>query len=195
MSRRHLLIVLLCIAWIVPGLLGREPWKTDEPYTFGVIYEMLRGGSWLVPTLAGEPFLYEPPLYYLSAALTAYLASPWLALPDGARIATGLYMALTLVFCGLAGRELHGKGHGAIAALLLMGCFGLTLRGHEMITDIVPLAGFALAYYAWALAPRRAVLAGVALGIAIGLVFLSQGVLETLILLLISALLPVISRA
>jgi 4-amino-4-deoxy-L-arabinose transferase-like glycosyltransferase len=195
MSRRHLLIVLLCLAWIVPGLLGREPWKTDEPYTFGVIFDMLRGGSWLVPTLAGEPFLHEPPLYYLSAALTAYLSSPWLALHDGARIATGLYMALALVCCGLAGRELYGKGNGTVSALLLMGCFGLTLRGHEMITDIVPLAGFALAYYAWALAPRRTVLAGVWLGIAVGMVFLSQGALETLILMAIAALLPAMSRA
>ena len=145
MTRRHLLIGLLCIAWIVPGLIGHEPWKTDEPYTFGVIYDMLRGGSWLVPTLAGEPFLHEPPLYYWTAAVTAKLSAPLLPLHDGARLATGLYVALALLFCGLAGRELHGKGNGAIATLLLLGSFGLVLRGHETITDIVPLAGFALA--------------------------------------------------
>jgi 4-amino-4-deoxy-L-arabinose transferase-like glycosyltransferase len=195
MSQRHFLIGLLCFAWILPGLIGHEPWKTDEPYTFGVIYDMLRGGSWLVPTLAGEPFLQEPPLYYLTAALTALVASPLLPLHDGARLATGVYMALTLLFCGLASRELHGKGNGAIAALLLLGCFGLVLRGHETITDIAPLAGFALAYHAWALAPRRALLGGVLLGIAIGAVFLSQGVLETLILVLITAALPGASAA
>ncbi|HTE14529.1 MAG TPA: hypothetical protein VK642_05590 [Burkholderiales bacterium] len=195
MSRRHLLISLLCLAWIVPGLVGHDPWKTDEAYTFGVVYDMLRGGSWLVPTLAGEPFLYEPPLYYLTSAATAYLASPLLPLHDGARLATGSYMALALLFCGLAGRELHGKGNGGIAALLLLGCFGLVLRGHETITDIVPLAGFALAYYAWAVALRRALLGGVLLGIAIGVVFLSQGALETLILVVITAALPAVSKA
>lgn len=195
MSRRHLLISLLCLAWIMPGLVGHEPWKTDEPYTFGVIYDMLRGGSWLVPTLAGEPYLQEPPLYYLTAALTAWLASPLLPLHDGARLATGVYMALALLFCGLAGRELHGKGNGAVAVLLLLGCFGLVLRGHETITDIVALGGFALAYYAWALVLRRASVGGVLLGVAIGMVFLSQGALETLMLLLVSLLLPVVSRA
>lgn len=195
MSQRHFLIGLLCLAWIVPGLIGHDPWKTDEAYNFGVIYDILRGGSWLVPTLAGEPFLDEPPLYYLTAALTASLASPLLPLHDGARLATGLYLALTLLFCGLAGRELHGKGKGAIAPLLIIGSFGLVLRGHEGITDIAPLAGFALAYYAWALALRRAALGGVLLGLAMGLVFLSQGTLETIMLVLIAALLPLASPA
>ena len=195
MSQRHFLICLLCVAWIVPGLIGHEPWKTDEAYTFGVIYDMLRGGSWLAPTLAGEPFLDEPPLYYLTAAATAMLASPLLPLHDGARLVTGLYMALTFLFCGLASRELNGKGNGAIAALLLLGCFGLVLRSHEMITDIVPLAGFALAYYALALVLRRALLGGLLLGLAIGAVFLSQGVLETLILLIIAGVLPAVAKA
>ena len=195
MSQRHLLISLLCIAWIVPGLLGHDPWKTDDAYTFGVVYDMLRGGSWLVPTLAGEAFLDEPPLYYLTAAVTAMLASPLLPLHDGARLATGVYMALTLLFCGMAGRELHGRGNGAIAGLLLLGCFGLVLRGHETITDIAPLAGFALAYYALALVLRRAQAGGLLLGLAIGGVFLSQGVLETLILMMIAAVLPAVSPA
>lgn len=194
MSRRHVLIALLCLAWIVPGLIGHEPWKSHETFNFGVIYDLLQGGSWLVPTLAGEPFLHEPPLYYLSAALTAYLASPLLPLHEGARLATGLYMALTLLFCGMAGRELNGKGSGATAALLLMGCIGLVMRGHEIITDIAPLAGFALAYYAWALSLRRPALAGALLGLATGVVFLSQGALETLIVVAVCAVLPLLSR-
>ena len=195
MSQRHLLICLLCLTWIVPGLIGHDPWKTDEAYTFGVIYDLLRGGSWWLPTLAGEPFLDEPPLYYLTAAATAFIASPLLPLHDGARLASGLYMALTLLFLGMAGRELHGKGSGALAALLLLGCFGLVLRGHEGITDIAPLAGFALAYYAWALLLQRALRGGALLGAAIGMVFLSQGILETLALLVIAAVLPVLSPA
>lgn len=194
MSLRHLLITLLCVAWIVPGLVAHDPWKTDDAYTFGVIYDMLRGGSWLVPTLAGETFLDEPPLYYLTAVITATLASPFLPLHDGARLATGLYMALTLLFCGMAGRELHGKGNGAVAGLLLMGCFGLVLRGHETITDVAPLAGFALAYYALALTLRRDVPGGLLLGMALGVVFLSQGTLETVIVALIAALLPAVCK-
>mgnify|MGYP003348223631 CR=1 FL=1 len=90
MTSRHSLLGLLCLAWILPGLVGHDPWKSDEAYTFGVVYDLLQDGSWLVPTLAGEPFLDEPPLYYLTAALTALLASPVLPLHDGARLATGV---------------------------------------------------------------------------------------------------------
>ena len=210
MTQRYLLLALLCLAWILPGLIGHDPWKSDEAYTFGVVYDMLQGGSWLVPTLAGEPFLDEPPLYYLTAALTALVASPVLPLHDGARLATGLFMALTLLFCAMAAREASGafsasgssssssssgKDAGMVCALLVLGSFGLLLRGHEIITDSAPLAGYALAYYALALGLRKPLAAGVSLGVALGMVFLSQGVLETLILLVIMALLPVVSSA
>ena len=52
-TQRSLLVALLCAAWILPGLIGHDPWKPDEAYSFGVVYEILRGGSWVVPTLAG----------------------------------------------------------------------------------------------------------------------------------------------
>jgi 4-amino-4-deoxy-L-arabinose transferase-like glycosyltransferase len=195
MSQRHFLIALLCLAWIVPGLIGHDPWKSDEATAFGVVLSLLQGGSWLAPTLAGEPFIDEPPLYYLISAATAWLASPLLPLHDGARLATGVFMALTFVFTGLASRELNGKGNGAVAALLLLGAFGLVVRGHQNVTDVAPLAGIALGYYALALAPRRALAGGCLLGTALGTVFLSQGILETAMLALIAAALPLAGPA
>ncbi len=197
-SQRHLLIALLCLAWIVPGLIGHDPWKSDEATTFGVVYEILRGGSWITSSLAGEPFVDEPPLYYLTAAATAWLTSAFLPLHDGARLATGLFMALTFLCCGLASRELNGRGKGAIAALLMLGCFGLVVRSHQIVTDIAPLAGFALGYYAFALAQsqnERALRAGLLLGGALSMVFLSQGTVETFILCLIAGVLPLVSAA
>lgn len=195
MSQRHYLTILLCLAWILPGLIGHDPWKSDEAYTFGMIYELLRGGSWLAPSLAGEPFFDEPPLYYLTSAATAWLTSSFLPLHDGARLATGLYMGLTFLFCGLASRELNGTGKGTLAALLLLGTFGLVVRSHQIITDIAPLAGIAMGYYALALALRRPQAAGAWLGCALGMVFLSQGLLETAILALIAMVLPLASPA
>jgi len=197
MSQRHFFVALLCLAWIVPGLIGHDPWKSDEAYTFGVVYDLLRGGSLLNPMLAGEPFLDEPPLYYLTAAATAWLTSAVLPLHDGARLATGLYMGLTFLFCGLASRELNGRGHGALAALLLLGTFGLVVRSHQTITDVAPLAGFALAYYALALAQSQQGnrMGGLLFGTAVGVAFLSQGILETAILVLMAAILPLASTA
>ncbi|MBI2314272.1 MAG: glycosyltransferase family 39 protein [Betaproteobacteria bacterium] len=170
-------LLLLCAAWILPGLVGHDPWKPDEAYSFGLVYSILKGGSWVVPTLAGEPFMEKPPLFYLTSAALAWLASPVLPLHDGARLATGLYVALALAFTGLAGRELYGRGQGWGAALVLMGCLGLLVRMHQLITDAALLAGFALAIWGLALALRRPILAGVLLGTGIGVGFMAKGLL------------------
>jgi 4-amino-4-deoxy-L-arabinose transferase-like glycosyltransferase len=187
---RHLLLTALCLAWILPGLTGHDPWKPDEAYTFGIVWEILNGGSWIVPRLAGEVYLNEPPLFHLTAAAFAHMLSPLLPVHDAARLVTGLYMALAFVFCALAGRELNGERHGSIAALLLLGCFGLVLRSHQLISDVAALCGFVVAHYGLALALRRHVLGGLWLGIGVGLVFMTQGPLEACILAVLAALLP-----
>lgn len=184
------LTAIICAAWIVPGLVGHDPWKPDEAYTFGVVYEILKGGSWIVPMLAGEAFLDAPPLFHLTAALCATVFSPLLPLHDAARLATGFYMALTFVFCGLAGRDLSGTHRGVISALLLLGCFGLVVRSHQLITDTAALAGFAIAYYGLALALRRPRSGGFWIGTGMGLVFMTQGLLESAVIAVTAATLP-----
>ena len=194
-SQRGLFVALICLAWILPGLVGHDPWKPDEAYTFGPIYEMLQGGSWVVPALAGEPFLEDPPLYYLSAAAVAVVFSGALPLHDGARIATGLWMALTLIFTAASGRELNGQRYGALAVLLLLGCFGLVVRSHQLIADVAMLGAFAMAYYGFALAPRSALRGGIWIGTGIGVGFLSTGPHTLVILGIIAALLPGLASA
>lgn len=191
MTARHAYAVCLALAWLLPGLVGHDPWKPDEAYTFGVVYEVLTGGSWVVPHLAGEPYVHAPPLFHLTAAASARLLSPPLALHDAARMATGLYMGLTLLFCGLAGRELCGRGSGALAMLLLLGTFGLVIRSHQLITDVAALAGYAMLYYGCALALRTA-WAGFWMGTGIGVIFMSQGIVATGIGVVIAALLPAV---
>ena len=53
----NVLVSLLLAAWLFPGLFGHGPWKPDEAYTFGLVYHILESGDWLVPTLAGQPFV------------------------------------------------------------------------------------------------------------------------------------------
>lgn len=195
MSWRHLLAGLMCAAWLVPGLVAHDPWKPDEAYSFGVVYEMIRGGSWIAPALAGEPFLKEPPLFYISAALSGLAFSPLLPLHDATRMATGFYVALTLIFCGLAGRELNGRGAGVLSVALLIGTLGLVVRSHQLIAQVAGLAGFAMVYYGCARALRPGAAAGIWLGTGLGVVFLSQGIPETIVAALIALLLPLVSSA
>jgi 4-amino-4-deoxy-L-arabinose transferase-like glycosyltransferase len=150
-------ILILAAAWILPGLVGHDPWKPDEAYTFGLIYSLLHGGDWVVPQLAQEPFMEKPPLFYLSAAAIASLLSPPFTLHDAARLTTGLYMALTFAFIAASARELYGANRGWVATLIFMGCLGIVIRSHQMITDISLLTGFALAFYGLALGLRRPV--------------------------------------
>lgn len=170
-------VVALAAAWILPGLLGHDPWKPDEAYTFGLVYSLLTGGDWIVPTLAHEPFVEKPPLFYWSAALIARLLAPPFALHDAARLTTGLYMALTFAFVAGAARELYGKSHGALAMLLLMACLGIVIRSHQLITDMSLLTGFAAAFYGLALALRRPAAGGFWLGTGVGIGFMSKGLL------------------
>ena len=95
---RPLLIAVLGLAWLLPGLIGHDPWKPDEAYTFGVVYEIIRGGSWVIPQIAGEPFVDKPTLFHLLAALSAQVFSPILPLHDGARLAAGFWLGLALLF-------------------------------------------------------------------------------------------------
>ena len=183
-------LILLAVAWILPGLIGHEPWKPDEAYSFGLVYHILQTGNWVVPTLAGEPFMEKPPLFYLTAALFAKIFSAWLPLHDGARLATGFYMTLTLLFTGLAARELYGRATGAILALLA--CIGLIPLAHLLITDIALLAGLALSLYGLALGTRRTVIGGLCLGTGAGIAFLSKGLLGPGLLGLTALLLPLL---
>ena len=53
-SRQPLLMsgqVALCLllVLVIAGLIGRDPWRGDDAEQFGVIAQLLQGGSWLVP--------------------------------------------------------------------------------------------------------------------------------------------------
>jgi len=183
-------VCMLAAAWILPGLIGHDPWKPDEAYTFGLIYNALNGGDWVVPMLAHEAFMEKPPLFYWSAAAVASLLSPPFALHDAARLTTGIYMAITFAFVGGAAHELYGQQRGRIAALMLMGCLGILIRSHQLITDISLLTGFAAALYGFALALRRPALGGFWLGTGVGIGFMSKGLLAPGVFGIIAILLP-----
>lgn len=183
---KALLLLLLIMAWVTAGLIGHDPWKPDEAYGFGIIHHFVQGDDWLVPVLSGQPWLDRPPLYFWTAATFASVLSPWLPLHDGARLVTGFYIALTLLFTGLSGRELFGKYCGWPAAILLIGCLGMLLRAHEILTDNAFLAGCAMMLYGYALSLRRPRLGGLFIGLGLGIGFMSKGFIAPVLFLTIS---------
>lgn len=192
---KAVLLGLLCLIWLGTGLVGHDPWKPDEAYSFGVIYSILQSGDWLVPTLAGEPYMDKPPLFYWTAALFAKLFSPLLPLHDGARLASGFYTALTLLFTGLAGRKLYGEYRGWAAVIILIGCLGMMVRSHEMITDLALLTGCAMMLYGFTLSQERVLRAGILIGTGVGIGFMAKGFIAPILFILIAALLPALFQS
>jgi 4-amino-4-deoxy-L-arabinose transferase-like glycosyltransferase len=194
-SAKTNLLLLLCFIWLVVGLIGHHPWKPDEAPTVSAVTHLLHGGDWVVPSVAGEATLEYPPLYYLSAALSAKLASPWLALHDGARLITGVWMALTLLMVGMSGREMWGRGAGRQTTFIFISSIGLFFSAHLLSPEVAGLTGYAMAFYGLALTRRRPWRAAPLIGSGIGIAFLSSGIIATAIILVTALLLPILFRS
>jgi len=187
---KALMLGFLCLVWLGTGLVGHDPWKPDEAYSFGLVYSMLQSGDWLVPTLAGEPYMDKPPLFYWTAAIFAKLFASLLPLHDGARLASGFYSTLSLLFIGLAGRKLYGENRGWAAAIILIGCLGMLVHAHQILTDLVLLSGCAMMLYGFSHSQERYLRAGIWIGTGLGIGFMSKGFIAPVLFILIAALLP-----
>jgi len=179
---RGLALGALLAAWLAAGLVGHDPWKPDEAYTFGLVWHILERGDWLVPTLAGQPFVEKPPLFYWTAALFANASGGVLPLHDAARLASAFYVALTLAFTYLTAKDWC---QAPIAAtLVLAGCLGYLQHAHQLITDNALMAGIALGLYGLARS------SGLLIGTGAGIAFMSKGLLGPGVLALTAIALP-----
>lgn len=181
-------MLLLCAAWLLPGLVGHAPWKGGDGEHFVQLWLLLQSGA------APQTVSATPPLYYWVATATAWLSAPLLSLADGARLASGLFIALALFFVARTARVLYGADTGWAAALTLLGCMGLLVRGHELNAATAQLAAAALMLYGLASLPqgRRS---GWALGGGAVSMLLAGGAAEALLFLLLAACLPLLLPA
>jgi len=187
------LFLLVCAAWLLPGLVGHDPWKYDEAVVFGAMLEAVRSGDWLTFQIAGEPFIARGPLFIWVAAACAKLFGGLLPVHDAARLAAGLFTALTLASLWMASFELMGERVIRLSVLLLIGCLGLLIRAHEMSADLAGLAGVTLGMYGIALGQRRERVGGIVAGLGIAVAFLGAGFVPAGLLVALLAALPATS--
>ena len=188
--------LLLCLAfvWLWPAIFGHDPWKPDEPYIYQSVLEMLQTGRGIAPQVYGNWYVTTPPLYAWVGAAFHELFSPWLLSGyDAVRLATPFFMSIGLAFAGGAGRHILGRRNGRSVVLILIGCPGLMVVGHQMDNMAATFAGYAMAMYAFALASKRPGLAGFLLGGSWVVVLLSSSLLELSFLVLIALSLPCFS--
>lgn len=182
------LVVLLSAIYLIAGLTGHDPWKTEDAVGIAVAHGFYGGEGWLVPTLAGEPWVEDEPLFHWLAAALGWLSQKFLPFHDGARLAAGIFGALALLFLARAARALYGENAGWGAPLLAIGTLGLLVPSHEAQPAVAVLAGTCAVYWGIALLAERQLAGALVAGGGLGASFLAGGaggVLPLLSLLLV----------
>ena len=77
-------------------------------------------------------------------------------------------------------------------AIILIGCLGMLVRAHQMITDLALLAGCAMMLYGFSLSQERVIRAGAWIGTGMGVGFMSKGFVSPILFVLIAASLPLL---
>lgn len=178
-------LLLLCIAYVVPGFVGRDPWKNADVTAFGYMLELAQGRTpWLSPLLGGMPPETEGLLPYWLGAWAMQIAPSWLSVEMAVRIPFAGLLALTLIatwygvyylarspgaqpvafaFGGEAPPLDYARAIADGALLALIACLGLAQLSHETTSYLVQLSCTALLFFAVAAMPHRTVAPAVAL--------------------------------
>ena len=176
--KRVALFALIAI-WLFSGLIGRDPWKPDEPMFLGVLHSMfsLGGNAWWSPESAGSLFEGETPFIHWFNALIAHLPSLFLPLHEAARFSSAFWASLAITFTALACKRWSGGHISYLAAIMTIGCAGLYDRAHVYIPEVAVFAAVAMALYGAAELAQRPRRATLALTAAIIIAFMARSAL------------------
>ncbi len=192
----RLALLLFSLAYVLPGFLGRGPWKNEDLAAFGVMRALASGQTnWLHPQLLGQSGEFEALAPYWMGALAIKLFAfldPALAV----RIPFVLLLTLTLLatwyaiyylarspqaqpvafaFGGEADPVDYARAIADAGLLALIASLGLAQLSHETTPALAQLGFMALVFYAMAASAFRNAYAivGPASGLAVGLVGLA----------------------
>ena len=183
-------LLLLCAAYVLPGLVGRDPWRNADVNAFGLMAAMAEGRtSWWAPTLGGVPADTALLPHWLGAAFIV-AGRGWLDAALAARLPFAMLLALTLAlvwystyllarteaaqpvafaFGGEADPVAYARAMADGGLLALMATLGLLQLGHETTPELAQLFATGLLLYGLAAAPFRAWRARVAVLLALPL--------------------------
>jgi 4-amino-4-deoxy-L-arabinose transferase-like glycosyltransferase len=165
----------LCAIWLLAGAVGHDPWKPDDVLHLGVAFGMA-GGDWLVPRIAGDPWLVSPPLYHWVAAVCGKLLGGLLPWHDAARLASVLFGAAFLAILSRMAQQLLGASAALAAPLLAIGTLGLLVPLHEAQPAIVAITGFIISLWGLSVWRQKPLRGGLIFGAGIGIGFLGTGI-------------------
>jgi 4-amino-4-deoxy-L-arabinose transferase-like glycosyltransferase len=135
----------------------------------------MAGGDWLVPRIAGDPWLVTPPLYHWLAALCGKALGWLLPWHDAARLASALFGGLYLMVISRTAYRLNGGSAALAAPLLAIGTLGMLVPMHDAQPAVAAIAGFAIALRGLAIWQQQASRGGSIFGLGLGISFLAAG--------------------
>lgn len=158
----------LCVAYIVPGFLGREPWKNADTTAFGIMNWMALGViDWWNPAIPGQDQVSTGLLPHWLGALLILAwpeQSAWMyRLPAILAVAATFYFTwhatfrfallgaaqpVSFAFGGQAAPVAYARAMADSGLLALMGSLGLAQLSHEATPDTFLLASVAAVLYA-----------------------------------------------
>jgi 4-amino-4-deoxy-L-arabinose transferase-like glycosyltransferase len=192
-------LVALCLLYILPGMVRRDPWKTDDAAGFGIMWTMAHGGlnDWLSPHIVGLPMPDEGPLAFWLGAIFIKLFGGPLGDALAARISTiGVFLIgslsvwyatyllgrraeaqpLRLAFGGQPEPKDFGRTLADGALLIYLGCLGLLLHSHQTSAEALQISLVAFALYAAVrLFESYSMQAASMVGVTLGLLVLTRG--------------------
>jgi 4-amino-4-deoxy-L-arabinose transferase-like glycosyltransferase len=181
---RIAVVLIATFAVIIIGQAGRELLPPDDLREAEVAREMYVGGDYIIPHLAGIPFI-EKPSGFPFAVMTAYRIAGKPS-ETAARMTSVFFAFISLMFVFLLGNKILGMEGGAFSAAIL----GLSMRfcrtAHEILLDNALTAMIAAAvFFSWialdAEDPKKKRMAYSAMGFALGLSFLFKGMVGPVI--------------
>jgi hypothetical protein len=168
-------LAAVCAAYVLPGFIGRGPWKNADMMAFGYMFELAQGhASWLSPTLLGQPPEFDALLPYWLGAWAMQLAPAWVDPDFAARLPFIGLLVLTLVatwygvyylartpnaqpvpfaFGGEALPTDYARAVADAGLLALVACLGLMQLSHETTPALAQLGFTALTFYGLAACP------------------------------------------
>ena len=166
---------LFCLAFVLPGLFGREPWKGNEITAFGQMLALADGtSSWLNPMLWGQAPDLDALLPYWLGAWAIQIAPHGMSAALAVRIPFAMLLGLTMsatwhgtyylalspqaqpvafAFGGEAQPKDYARTMADGALLALIACLGLAQLSHEASPILVQLAFVSCAFYGVAAQP------------------------------------------
>ena len=192
-------LISLCLLYILPGILRRDPWKTDDAAGFGIMWTMAHGSlsDWLVPNIVGLPMPQDGPLAFWIGAILIKLFGWLTGDAFAARLSTLVFFAigaaavwrtgyvlgrrneaqpLKLAFGGQPAPRDYGRVLADGGLLIYAACLGLLVRSHETAAPALHVSLVAATFYAAAcLFDTTSRRAAVGLGFSLGLLVLARG--------------------